>query len=119
MPTPASQLALYRYRRDNRLCVNCGAGLQEGDGVTCVEHAEANRRTSAAYGATARGLEKLASRRAKVRAARLALDLCVDCPVTNIQSAEPGRELCTAHRVAKKLAAIRRAEQRESASCRP
>lgn len=47
--------AVRAQRRRDRRCIFCNAGLQELDGVLCVECADKNRETSRAYRATEAG----------------------------------------------------------------
>lgn len=75
----ARRLALIAARR----CIQCRAGLQELDGVRCVECTRKHR----AYAASHRPEEWLA------RAVRPMRGLCLSCPAPVV----PGRNRCQRH----------------------
>ena len=77
----ARRLALVAARK----CIQCRAGLQDGDGVRCVECARKHRD----HAATPR------ARKAAwvARALRPSRGLCIDCPAR----CEPGRNRCRVH----------------------
>jgi len=63
----ARKTRLYRYRRDNRLCVHCGAGLQEDDRRQCVECVPKRKLYEARYQRRNRSRLNAANRRWKMR----------------------------------------------------
>lgn len=71
--------AKYQHRVDHEQCVDCGAGLQEGDAQRCVE---CNERDATAKSARARTSEgrRLKRERARVMRERFrADDVCISC----------------------------------------
>lgn len=96
----------YRRRRANRLCVDCGAGLQETDGLRCVEDQEARDRMEAT---AHRRRQKLKARRL-LRDQRVAANRCLDCPA----APAPGRVRCEAH-LAERAAEVARYLDRKEA----
>lgn len=100
--------ATRRQRVSDRRCVDCAAGLQDEDGVRCVECADRQRESLVRYRQTDKG--RTANRRIlkKRRDARRAAGQCVDCP----SPALPGASRCEPHRARnalnRQLALIRR-----------
>lgn len=94
MSTPDQERARRQRLKQEQRCVQCAALLQDGDGVLCVEHTEAQRRyttsprgrkvaRSAQARWRARNLEALraadAAAKAELHAARKADGVCVAC----------------------------------------
>ena len=77
--------ARYAHRVAHRLCVQCAAGLQEADGVRCIECAELLRADpgkparDARHARTPGRREKNAARMARHYAANVKAGKCGDC----------------------------------------
>lgn len=109
---PFDLAAHRRYRREHRLCLSCGAPLAETDGLLCVKHALKAVDAAAAYKRTAKGrkVDRKSHHKRYWRRARLRLCVAGGCSAP----AAPGRRRCDDHLLAIKLAAIDRAERRET-----
>jgi hypothetical protein len=101
----------YQRLKAERRCVDCTAGLQDGDGVRCIECAEESRAAHARYAARypsrlrkrnrekyraryEREREEMAARMREWRMARKATGLCMLC----IQPALDDSNFCDVHR---------------------
>lgn len=101
--TPEKQRARYYARKAARRCTDCNAGLQDGDGVTCVECTELKRqwarnnrvrRNALSNAYRKRNLPKRAEiARSRYRRAKL-LGVCVRCST----KALPDSNFCGPHR---------------------
>lgn len=110
-PRTATDLARYEQRKAARHCVDCAAGLQETDGLRCLECHETKLRCAKVYRATERAHRLDANRQAAKYARRRAAGLCVDCGAP-----AEGRARCEAHRLAMKLAQQEWLQRREEAT---
>ena len=92
-----------RYKSSRR-CGACGAGLQDEDGVYCVEHRTAMLAYSRRYNASPRGRETTAARMKRIYDARVAIGECVGgCG----GPALPGLRRCQEHHDAQKETRVR------------
>ncbi len=93
----------YAHRKAARLCQDCAAGLQEADGLRCVE--------CTATRAKATTSPRAHRRRAAWRRARYRRGLCQDCPAPTV----PGRCRCAEHLAARTAAFARYLDRKEAA----
>lgn len=91
---------VYAARVAARRCVRCNAGLQELDGVRCVECTERDRATDYKYKASSHGRAQYAVRQRRWRADARVAGRCADC----LAPAAPGRRRCEEHLAATKVA---------------
>jgi hypothetical protein len=100
------QKARYEQWKANRQCVKCGAGLQDDDGVMCVECVEQAFNTKRRSWARVRRYKKLYMRRyrrehaehnreyhRKLRRRKLEQGQCTDCREPRL----PGKRFCAVH----------------------
>ena len=85
--------ARYAALKAARQCVYCAAGLQEGDGITCVECTERKAESRARYEASAKGRAAERRHQRKKLARRMANGQCLSCT----RPAGPGRRRCDHH----------------------
>ncbi len=84
--------ALYATRKAAQVCVECAAGLQEEDGLHCVECNERRTETRKRYRKTG-GARLERKWQTKTRETRKAAGLCTQCP----RVAVAGRVRCAEH----------------------
>ena len=97
----------YQARKLAGLCVDCSAGLQDGDAQRCVECEERDRAQKARPGARVRD----AARDRKYREQRRAAGQCSNCPAPAL----PNQTRCENHRE-KNMIADRRYVEKKRAS---
>lgn len=100
--TAADARARYQRLKAERKCIRCAAGLQEADGVECVECADAHRARVLARAKTKAGKRTRARIAKRLRTRRKREGLCIWCK----RPARPGTGKCDRHHETAKLATI-------------
>ena len=91
--TAADARARYQRLKAARKCIRCAAGLQDADGVECLECAEEHRDRVDARAQTRAGKRARARIAHRLRERRKSLGLCVWC----LRAARPGTTKCEHH----------------------
>ncbi len=104
------QKARYERRKLEQRCIDCDAGLQEDDGLRCVECAESATEAKRKYWASGKPCERTAAWHRADYAQRKAIGVCLHCS----KPAAPGGVMCSTHRAeasARSVASKRRRKQ--------
>lgn len=80
MTSSARRSEVYQDRKARQVCVDCAAGLQEDDGVRCVECEEADRDRKRLYQRSDEGRAMIKRMRANYARENAAKGLCARCP---------------------------------------
>jgi hypothetical protein len=103
---PERRRALYQHRKESGLCCDCGAGLQENDGLRCIE-CEARHR---AWARSEKGRSVRARTARMIRERARREGRCIDCTAP----AAPHRIRCEAHLAASREYARKWRHNKES-----